>query len=239
MNKIATIGDNNPPSPFDEAQFSIASLREEASHWLDGAEVTTQNEADAIAKLLDLVRKTKKEADDARKAEAKPFDDGKKEVQARYKPLLENCDRIASVCKAANLPWLQKMEEQRRQEEAAARKKAEEASAKAQAALQAAAATDIAAKEAAEDQIKIAKQAKKEANKAATQRGTAKGGARAMSLRTVYRHEIVNVREFARWCWDNEYDALVECLDAIAKRKVDAKFHTMPGVVVHEGKVAV
>jgi hypothetical protein len=239
MNKVAKIGHNFPPTPFDEAQDAITSLKEEAGHWLDGAEVTSQNEADAIAKLLDMARKAKKQADDARKEEAKPFDDGKKAVQAKFKPLIEECDRIADVCKAANLPWLKKLDEQRRKEEEAAKAKAAEEFRKAQEALSAARATDLKSREEAEQQMKVAQDAEREAKKAAQQKASAKGGARAMSLRTVYRHEIVNPTEFARWCWSNEREALLDCLNSIAKRRTDMKFRDMPGVVIHEDKVPV
>lgn len=239
MNEVVLIGHNKPPTPFDEAANAIDALKEEAKHWLDGAEVSSQPEADAIAKLLDMARKTKKRADDLRKTEAKPFDDGKKAVQAKFKPLLEDCDRIADVCKAANLPWLKKIEEQRRMEEEAARAKAAEEARKAQEALDAARANDLEAREQAERQVKAAQEAEREANRAAKQKGTAKGGARAMSLRTVFRHEIVDAREFARWCWVHENEALLECLNGIAKRRTDLKFRDMPGVVVHEEKVAI
>lgn len=235
----AAVGHNKPPTPFDEASFAIASLKEEAHYWLDGAEVSSQSEADAIAKLLDMARSARKDADAARKIEAKPFDDGKKEVQARYKPLLDECDRISDACKAANLPWLKAQEEARRMEEEAARQKAQEEAEKARAAIAATAPGDLAAREQAEQQINAAKEAERNANQAAKQRATAKGGPRAMSLRTVYRHEITDATEFARWCWQNEREALLECLNAIAKRRTDAKFRGMPGVVIHEDKVPV
>lgn len=238
MTQIAVIGHNQPP-PFVQVQGAISDLTEEARHWLDGAEVTSQAEADAIAKILDMARKAKKQADDLRKEEAKPFDDGKKAVQEKFKPLLETCDRIADACKAANLPWLKKIDEQRRQEETAARARAADEARKAQEAMQAAQQTDIEAREAAERQVAIAKEAERQANKAAQQKGMAKGGARAMALRTVYRHEITDPTAFARWCWEHENQAILDCLNTIAKRRTDMKFRGMPGVVIHEDKVAI
>lgn len=239
MSTVVKLGHNNPPTPFDEALSAVSSLKEEAKHWLDGAEVSSQAEAEAIAQLLDMARKAKKKADELRKAEAKPFDDGKKAVQAKFKPLIEDCDRIASVCKTANLPWLQKLEEERRQEEEAARRKAEEEARKAEQAMRAAQATDLEAREAAEQQVKIAQEAERDANRAAKQKAAAKGGARAMGLRTVYRHEITDATAFARWCWQHENAALMDCLNSIAKKRTDMKFRDMPGVVIHEESVAV
>lgn len=239
MNAHASIGHNNPPSPFDDAQALVQDLLCEASNWLDGAEVTSQEEADAIAKLLDMARKAKKEADEARKVEAKPFDDGKKAVQAKYKPLIDECDRVAEVCKAANLPWLRKLEEEQRLKAQEAARIAQEQERKAQEALRAASATDLAARSAAEQEVELAKQAAAAAAKADKERAHAKGGARAMSLRTFYDAEITDAVAFARWCWENERSALIEAMQKIADQRVRANFRSMPGVTVHERKEAV
>jgi hypothetical protein len=237
--EAATIGHNNPPSPYAEASEAVSSLRDEAQHWLDGSVVSSQQEADAVAKLLDLARKAKKQADEARKVEAKPFDDGKAEVQARYKPLLDGCDRIADSCKQANTPWLLRLEAEKRQKAEEARKKAEEQARKAQEALAAARATNLASREEAEMQIAAAKAAEALARKAEKDTATAKGGARAMGLRTYFEPEITNVREFARWAWENEYDELCAFLTDLAKRRVSSGARSIPGVTIHERKAAV
>lgn len=239
MTNVATLGHNNPPSPFDDAKALVEDLRCEASNWLDGAEVSSQDEADAIARLLDMARKARKEADEARKVEAKPFDDGKKAVQAKFKPLLEECDRIAAVCKAANLPWLKRLEDERRAKAEEARRIAEEEDRKAQAAMQAAKATDLEARAEAEKQVEAAKAAEKEAARVAKERAHARGGARAMSLRTVYEAEITDAVAFARWCWANEREALLEAMQKIADQRARANFRGMDGVTVHERSVAV
>jgi hypothetical protein len=62
---------------YSEALRGVETLWTEAVHWLDGAVAESQAEADAIATLLDMARKARATADGARKAEAKPFDDGK------------------------------------------------------------------------------------------------------------------------------------------------------------------
>jgi hypothetical protein len=89
MNQVATIGHNSPPTPFDDIETRINDLYEEAKMWLDGEEVTEQKQADALNTLASQIREAAKEAEEMRKAEAKPFDDGKKAVQERYNPLIQ------------------------------------------------------------------------------------------------------------------------------------------------------
>ena len=128
MNSTAKMGHNNPPpSPFEAAAEKIETLHVEAKNWLDGEAIENQAQADEVSKLLDMARNAKKEADAARKEEAKPFDDGKKEVQARYKPLLDRADAIADLCKKVIAPFIAKVEAEKREAERSAPEKAEAA----------------------------------------------------------------------------------------------------------------
>lgn len=63
MTVVATVGHNKPPSLFDDAQENIENLFGEAHLWLDGEEVTSEETAEGIAKLLDMLRKAGKEAE--------------------------------------------------------------------------------------------------------------------------------------------------------------------------------
>src|SRR3546814_6319433 len=45
--------------------------------------------ADAVGKLLDMIRQAKKAADEQRVIEKKPYDDAAKAVQTKYKPLID------------------------------------------------------------------------------------------------------------------------------------------------------
>src|SRR5690349_4076026 len=102
INPRAVIGGNNPPpSPFEIAQKAVEDIYGEASMWLDGATVDSQELADGIGNLASELRKARKLADETRKIENKPFDDGKAEVQARYKPLLDKADLAIEACKKA------------------------------------------------------------------------------------------------------------------------------------------
>src|SRR3546814_21078860 len=92
-------------------------------------------------------------AEDLRKEEAKPFDDGKKAVQAKWTPITDEKTGkyalIISVAKKALVPWLEHLEAEQR---ADAERQRKEADAARQAALEAdRAATDLAAAEQAEE----------------------------------------------------------------------------------------
>ena len=237
--EVATIGHNHPPvTPFDECQSRIGDLYMEAKNWLDGDEVQTQEQADALSKLLEAIRKAGKEADEHRKVEKKPHDDAAKEVQAKWKPLLDDCERATTAAKRALTPFLQKQEAEKRAAAEAARREAEEKERAAREAMQASRG-DLEAREAAEKQLADAKAADAAARKAEKDRGTAKGGARAVSLRTTYRAEVSDYREFAKWVWTHDPAALNAWLDEHAARLVRAGRRDVPGVAVHEEKGAV
>ncbi|WP_457849416.1 hypothetical protein, partial [Staphylococcus aureus] len=66
----------------------ISALYTEGKHWLDGSPVTTQVEADSVAKLLAMAREAANRADERRIAEKRPHDEAAAEVQARYNTLI-------------------------------------------------------------------------------------------------------------------------------------------------------
>ena len=105
--KIATAElpprDHNQPAktPFEAASERCDLLHLEATNWLDGDPIANEGQASALAKLLSDVREAEGEADAARKAEAKPFDEGKAKVQARYEPMLGKGKKLGSVAKMA------------------------------------------------------------------------------------------------------------------------------------------
>jgi hypothetical protein len=239
---VVTLGHNGPPepTPYEAVSEEIEKLYGEATLWLDGEPVNSRAMADDLDKLKNLMRKARKAADEARKVEKKPFDDGAKEVQERYNPLLKRADTAIDAANKALAPWLAKLEQEKQE---AARKAREEAEAKqraAQEAIRAAAADDLAAREAAEALLVDAKKADKDAGRAEKDKAHASGGVgRSTHLRTVYEHEITNAVEFARYCWERHRTELLECLETIAKREASHLKADMPGVKVTEVKRAV
>ena len=243
----AGIGHNNPPEPlpFDAISQRIEALYDEAQQWLDGEPVTNQGMADGLNKLIVMIREAEKEADELRKAENKPYDEGKAEVQKRYAPLIGNTKSVKGktvlaleLAKKALTPWLEALERQKREAEAKARAEAEAKRKAAEEAFQATKVTDLAARQHAEILADEAKQAEIAAARAAKDKAKAKGGAgRATTLRTYYRHELTDPTEFARWIWMNCRPEMRGFLDDMAKRLVDANPHRpLPGVTIHEEK---
>lgn len=241
-------GHNNPPSPFDEVKAKIEGLYDEAKNWLDGEPVATQGQADGINKLIVMIREAAAEADDLRKTENKPFDDGKAAVQARYAPLIADTKSVKGktvlaleAAKKALTPWLDKLDREKREAEAKARKEADEAAAKAAEAFRLSDQADLAAREEAEKLAEEAKQKEIAARQAANVKVIAKGGTgRGTGLRSYYTPEITDATAFARYVWQNHREEMAEFLQAIAKRLVDQQHdRTLPGVTIHEERKAV
>jgi chemotaxis protein histidine kinase CheA len=229
MNAPATIG-HNSASPFTIARDTVNDAIEESRAWCDGQPVTSKEQADGLANLLDLLRKAHKGADEARKAEAKPFDDGKAEVQSRYKPLLTDADRAIDAVKAALTAW--QREEQRKADEAAraAREAAQAAQREAEAARRAADLANLAEREEAERKLAEAERLARAADKAEAAPVGAKGAfaARRTSLVTI-REPVALIDGYAVLCWAMRTvpDELTEWLLQAAKRH---KGGDVPGV---------
>lgn len=233
MNQIAPIGHNNPPaSIYDAAYARMASLHELAESWLDGKPAETQEQVDELSHLLDEARKAKKEVDAARKEEAKPFDDGKAEVQARYTPLLKNADTIAGALKSAMAPFLAKLEAEKRAREAEARRQAEEARAKAEAAMREANRANLAEQEAAEAALQKAKYAENIARMTTKDKAKATGGARAVTLRDDWQAELTDLTAACRHYWPVAKEDFAAVVQRLAAADVRAGKREIPGFSV-------
>ena len=224
------IGHNR--SPFDVAQDAVETVYCEAQHWLDGATVTSQAEADAIGQLLNMARKARKAADEARVIEKKPHDDAADKVQARYKPLLAKCSAIADAAKKALQPFLIAQEAAKRERERIAREAAEAAQQAARDAM--AARTDLASVETADRLADDAKRADIAARMAAKDTGRAKGGARAVSLRTHKEGKVTDLRALMAWVWAHDKAAMMGFAESYVAGAVRAGQLDMDGVQIIE-----
>lgn len=239
---MSALGHNNPPAltPFEAVSVHIDDLYAEARNWLDGATIENQAQADALGQLMDALRQSRKAADEARKVEAKPFDDGKAEVQARYKPLLDKADRAVEVAKAALGRWLAAQDAARRAAADEARRAAEAQAKAAQDAARAAAkADDLDAKEAAEKQVKAAQQAETEAKRIEASRPQVTGGARAVSMRTHYTPEIADFYAALEHYVATQPEAFQALILDLARKDIAAAKRAIPGVkIITEQRVA-
>lgn len=237
-----SMGGNNPPAPtpYEVAREGIETLYGEAAQWLDGETVDRPELADGLAKLQRSIQAARKAADAARKTEAEPFDAGKAEVQARYKPLLDKADRVIDACKRALAPWLVKLEVEKLAAAQEAQRKADEATRAARTAIQSTSPDNLAAREAAEQLVTAAKTAEHEAALAAHDTAKINGGVgRAVSLRTTYKPVLVDAVAAARYYWDVNQPAMTDFLVMLAEKDVRAGKRSIPGFEIHIEKTPV
>jgi hypothetical protein len=242
-NALAVIGHNWPAglTPYEQSKAEIEDLFAEAKNWLDGASIETQQQADAIAKLITDLRAAAKRADERRVTESKPFDEGKAEVQGRYNPLIQKglgkADLAISTCKAALVPFLERQEADRLTRAGAARQDATEKLRVAQDALRSSHG-DLEKRQAAELLLVEAKAATKLAARLDKDKTMARGGGRAITMRTTHVAVLVDRREAARFMWKQCPDRFDTLLVTLAQDFVDAGRHSIPGIQVVEAKVA-
>lgn len=245
--KLAVVGHNNPPeqTPFDTVRDKINDLYGEAKNWLDGEPIANQEQANEVQKLMRLIQAAEKEADEARKEEARPHDEAKAAIQDRYNILIGKTKTVTGLtvraidaCKQALKPWLLKVDEENRRREEELRKEAE---AKRLAAMEAASQREsLEGRERFEQAVQDARQAEDDTRRAARSKASAKGEGRAVTLRDRYVPEVTDYAEFARHVWSAHRSDLFAFLDGQAAKIVGSGIHHgIPGVTVHHERVPV
>lgn len=238
-----SIGANAPPepTPFERVAGAVDDLANEAQHWLDGAGIKSQEEADAVGKLIVLIRKAAKDADAERVREKAPLDEAVKAIQGRYNPVLKRADLAVDVAKRALTPWLIKVQAQKDAEAKEAREKAQALADAAAEAAKAANGTDLAAAESAEKLLKDAKRAGVAANKAenATATAGAGNGARAVGLRTSWDVSMTDDGLALHHFITTRLADVNEFLVSLARQEVAAGKREIPGFAITEVKGAV
>lgn len=243
MPAVAGIGDNGGP-PLDALpaiKAKIDDLETEAKAWFDGEDIANEAQAEDVSRILDDARKLAKEADNARKVEKEPHLEAGRMVDARWKPLTTNAERIEQVAKAVLTPWLKAKAKEKEEAEAAARRAAEAAAEDARRAAEAAReSTTLDDAKARDEAIERAEEAQRQA--AAIARETAgvkgQGMARAVALRTTWKSEITDRRALLNHVAVADPDALVAFLEEWAARAVRAGARDLPGVRAYPEQVA-
>jgi hypothetical protein len=245
---VAEIGHNRPPepTPFEAVKVHIEDLWTEACNWADGAKIENQQQADAVAKLIEDFRQAHAAADEARKAENKPFDDGKAAVQAKFAPLIADTKgqqgltvKAMAALKATLTPWLLKIEQQKRAAEQAAREEAERKAREAAEAMRSADAANLAERDAAEQKVIEANIADAAAKFAANDKAHAKGDGRAIGLRRSYRPILTDRKAALMHYAASRPDELVSFLCQLAETDVREGKRQIPGFdVIEEARVA-
>lgn len=219
MNAIAQIGHNGAPDPIDQITAEFEGLRMEAENWLDGHRVETEAQMNAVDDLRKGAREFRLALERGQKSASAPLHDAWKAELARWKPTIDDAQRIEKGLVALVDDFKRKLaaikdEEERkaREEAAAARRAAEEAARAADAAdLEAQRAAALAQMEAEEAQRRLV----------AASKDTVKG------LRTYDVTEVLDGTAYARWLWQNDRAPLLAWMEEHARR---CKHH-VPGVV--------
>lgn len=222
----------NAPPPYEAHKLNIEDLRESALPFLDGKEVTTPDEAEAVDTLIKMARSARDEADKQRAAEKKPHDDAAKAVQAQWKPLVDGAQRILDVCLEKIASW-RKAEAERKEAEAARLRAEAEAERQAEVEATRAAAGDLEAREQADQVAVSAQQAEKVAARAEKAAGKGNG------LRTVRSLKVTDTRALAGWLWTHRREEAEAAHAEIAQRIFRANGPPMAGTEIETSQKAV
>lgn len=222
----APIGHNAPPA---DVAFSLEvdDLFSLLSDTLAGGEVTSDEQDAAIDAILDDFRKAATDAEKKREAEKKPHLEAGREVDAKWKPVVDKAKRGAAACKDALTPYRTAKQAAK---DAAARKVREEAEARQKAAAEALrGADDLETKFAAEQEIEAAQKLVAVANKIDRS---------ATGLRTYWQHRIVNRRELLLHVVERYPEDLADMLNEFVRKQVAGGLRAIPGVEITEEKRA-
>lgn len=228
MTSPAPIGHNEPPSDIDDALAPYADAIDEAQTWLDGHPVETEAAMKGADDLAKQIKAALKAVHAAEESASRPLYDQWKAAKARYKPTLDDLERLKRGLAALVTDYKRRLaaerEAERRKAEAEARRKREAA----EAAARAARADDIESARAADDALASAVEAQKAARAIETVKG----------LRTVARHEVTDHRALLHWIAANDRDAITAFIEDYARRHHRDLPESTPGLRVWREKVA-
>jgi len=203
-NPRATIGGNNPPpepeaiaekvpAKWEAVKIHMDDLLTEARNWADGVNLTSQEQADKVGQLRQLLQDAANLADQARIDEKAPIDKQIAEIQDRYNAYIAPMKNKVpgtvskSVTALGNLltVWLNKLETEKRERETAARIEADRLSALAIAARRELdTSTDMNASDEAADMLDAAEAAATNLRSIEREKVQVKGEFRAISMRS-------------------------------------------------------
>lgn len=237
------IGANNPPEPIDfvNSRERINALLVEGRNWLDGSKIETQEQANEVARLLEMFRAEIKQADSSREREVAPINKTKAEIQARWNELIGDTKtqkgtavQALAACKAVLLPWEVERENARRAEAELLRAEAETAEREARLAHALTSPADLDGRIAADGLVRDAKEVEGVAREAERKRTETKGVCRKVSIRRNYTPRITDKRAFARFLWETHPNRMDDLLRLAAVDLTRAGVRDMPGVALDE-----
>lgn len=227
----ATIGDNGGPplDPFAPHETHIGDLLELAEGALHGNAIETPEQAAAVDEILGDIKKAGAALEATRKAENKPFDDGKAAVQAKAKPLAAKLDIAKDTAIKALTPWRLAEQAAKDAEQKRLREEADRLAAEARAKFVHTAPTDLASRFEADELAKVAKRANAAANKIDRS---------ATGLRTYWTAQVTDYGVLLAHMKQTDPDGLKAMLDEYVERQKNAGVRILAGVEITEHRKA-
>lgn len=203
-------GHNMPPDPIDEALAPYGDAIQEAENWLDGEPVQSEDQMRAVDELTKEVKAALKAVKSGEESEAKPVYDEWKAIKARWKPTIDDLERLKKGLVALVGDFKAKLAREKAEAERKAREEAERKRREAEEAARAADAADIEEQRRAAEAQQAAEIAQAQAAKAAKERVT--------GMRKVVRYEITDHRALLHWIAANRRDDLTAFIEEWARR---------------------
>ena len=229
LNTRAMIGGNNPPDPIDEICAQFEDAHEEAANWLDGNPVENEAQMKAVDGLRKQAREWRMALEAGQKSATAPLYDAYKAEGARWKPTIEDAQRIEKGLVALVDGFKRKLAEEKAEAERKARAEAARKMREAEEAAARANAADLEAQRAAADAQREAEEAQRRAAAASKDKVT--------GLRTVTRYEITDHRALLNWIAVNRRDDVTAFIEEWA-RKNHKEFSHANGLRVWQERVA-
>jgi len=204
------LGHNNPPSPIDDATAPFGDAIEEAANWLDGSLVETEDQMNAVDAILKEIRSACVAVDKAQKEATAPLHAAWKEEIARWKPTVDDLEQIKKGLAGLVDGFKRKLAAEKEAARRAAYEAAEKARRDAEYAAAQASQTDIEAQREAAALAQAAIDAQKAAQ--AASKDTVKG------LRTVTKHEVLDMRALVNWIAKNNKFAMAAFAEEYARK---------------------
>lgn len=239
-NDRAKIGDNNPPSEFDEIRLQIEEAVEIADSIVTGKPVESEEQSDAIGAHIKLLRNLRTQARAMEKEELEPFNSGKDEVKSRYNPLIQpkkgKMDLALDALKNFLTPYKLRQDEVKQAKAAQMRKEFEEKRTQVVENVRASRSDDsLETKIKTEEDLKELDKMEAQVKKAEKDKAQVKTGGTSLGIRKTYTPEIENLALATRYYWDKYPDDFKEMIFGRVKSDVARGVRDIPGVKIVEG----
>lgn len=203
-------GHNNPPNPIDEALAPFGDYITEAEGWLDGEDVTTEEQMKSVDALLKQIKAADKAVKGAEESAAKPIYDQWKSEKAKFAPTLKDLDALKKGLASIVGGFKKKLAAEKKAIKRKAYEEAERLRREAEIAEREAADGDIEAQREAQAKKQAATDAKKDASEANRDKVT--------GLRTVTKFETKDHRAALHWIAQNDKAAMTSFIDEYVRR---------------------